>query len=214
ARTLHLGHARGLVPLAALFLVILWAERRAKRATEAYYWLAVIVIRTAATNLSDLGIHDFKLSYALVEPAITALLIAIVSVDVGRDRSAAGVALPDGRAWNLPATDAIYWVTLLIAGILGTASGDFTARILGLGYGSIILAAAYGIVLLASARFGDMSKAWYWASIVAARTAGTTMGDLVARHQGLTFSTVCTGLVLASIVLLWREKRKIRVGET
>src|SRR5579885_1058547 len=50
ARNLHLGHARGLLTLAALFSVILWAERRTKTPTEAYYWLAIIVIRTAATN--------------------------------------------------------------------------------------------------------------------------------------------------------------------
>jgi uncharacterized membrane-anchored protein len=48
SRNLHLGHTRGLLPLAAIFVVILWAENRAKIATEAYYWLAIIVVRTAA----------------------------------------------------------------------------------------------------------------------------------------------------------------------
>ena len=45
SHNLHLGHTRGLAPLAALFLIILWAERRARRTTEAYYWLAIIVLR-------------------------------------------------------------------------------------------------------------------------------------------------------------------------
>src|SRR5262249_19235289 len=66
ARNLHLGHARGLVPLAVLFFVILWMERRAKVATEAYYWLAVIVLRTAATNLADLATHDLRIPYVVV----------------------------------------------------------------------------------------------------------------------------------------------------
>src|SRR5436853_7742351 len=51
---LHLGHTRGLLPLALAFALVLWAERRAKAASEAYYWLAIIVVRTAATNLADL----------------------------------------------------------------------------------------------------------------------------------------------------------------
>jgi uncharacterized membrane-anchored protein len=29
--------------------------------TEAYYWLAIIVLRTAATNLADLCTHDLNL---------------------------------------------------------------------------------------------------------------------------------------------------------
>ena len=56
-----------------------------------------------------------------------------------------------------------------------------------------------------------MTKAWYWASIVAARAAGTTMGDLVARHQGLSLSTACTGLLLAGIVVFWKDRRAVGI---
>ena len=65
SRILGLGHTRGLLPLALIFLAIVWAERRSKVATEAYYWLAIIVLRTGATNLADLGTHDLKLGYFL-----------------------------------------------------------------------------------------------------------------------------------------------------
>jgi uncharacterized membrane-anchored protein len=212
ARNLHLGHTRGLLPLAALFSVILWAERRAKLATEAYYWLAVIVIRTAATNLADLATRDFKLGYGLVESGLTALLIVILLIDLARGGSNNALAGSLGRPLsNLPATDATYWVALLTAGVLGTASGDFVAHVLGLGVGSIILGAIYGIVLFGAARLGGMTKAWYWASIVAARAAGTTMGDLVARHQGLSLSTACTGLLLAGIVVFWKDRRAVGI---
>jgi uncharacterized membrane-anchored protein len=214
ARNLHLGHVRGLLPLAAVFSVILWAERRAKLATEAYYWLAVIVVRTAATNLADLGTRDLKLGYGLVESGLTALLVVILLVDLARSRSTNARAGSVGRRpWIFPTTDAIYWVALLTAGVLGTASGDLVAHVIGLRDGSFILGALYGIVLLVSARMGGMTKAWYWASIVAARAAGTTMGDLVARHLGLSISTACTGLLLASIVLLWKDKTAVEVGD-
>jgi uncharacterized membrane-anchored protein len=66
----HLGHTRGLLPLAALFLVVLWAERRARIQTEAYYWLAIIVLRTGATNLADLSTHDLKLGYGATESVL------------------------------------------------------------------------------------------------------------------------------------------------
>src|SRR5438874_3656473 len=73
ARNLQLGHIRGLLPLAVVFSIILWAERRAKLRTEAYYWLAVIVVRTAATNLADLATRDLRLGYGPVESWLTAL---------------------------------------------------------------------------------------------------------------------------------------------
>jgi uncharacterized membrane-anchored protein len=241
SRNLHLGHTRGLLPLAALFFAILWAERHAKTATEAYYWLAIIVLRTGATNLADFGTHDLKVGYGLIEPGLTALLIVILLVDRARGQSTASGAQPiRGRWQSLPATDATYWAAMLTAGTLGTATGDFVAGNrgatltagtlgtatgdfaagtlgLGVGFGSIVLAAIFAIVLLISVRVGGMSKPWYWASIVAARTAGTTMGDFVASQHGLnlglTVSTACTGCLLASIVVLWRDKSAIALRE-
>jgi uncharacterized membrane-anchored protein len=57
-----------------------------------------------------------------------------------------------------------------------------------------------------------MSVGWYWASVVAARTAGTTLGDMLAsRHGmqlGLSLSTVITGSLLAGVVLLWPQRRE------
>ncbi len=79
SHNLHLGHWRGLAPLAAVFLLIVWAERRARIATEAYYWLAIIVLRTAATNLADLATHDFGLGYLLTDLGLTALLVGVVA---------------------------------------------------------------------------------------------------------------------------------------
>jgi uncharacterized membrane-anchored protein len=215
SHNLHLGHTRGLAPLAALFLIILWLERRSRVATEAYYWLAIIVLRTAATNLADLGTHDLKLGYGAIESGLTVLLIFFLLVDPGRGSSiASGALLESERRRNLPATDGTYWLAMLTAGTLGTASGDFVADVLGLGlgFGSAVLAAIFGMVLLVSWRFGEMSKPWYWASIVAARTAGTTMGDLLAsRHGldlGLPLSTALTGSMLAAIVILWPHRRE------
>src|ERR1700712_3100552 len=50
---LKFGNVKGILPLLILFLGILWLERKARSATEAYYWLAIIVLRTMATNIAD-----------------------------------------------------------------------------------------------------------------------------------------------------------------
>src|SRR5262245_24727624 len=81
SRILGLGHTRGLLPLGLIFLAIIWAEKRSKIATEAYYWLAIIVLRTAATNLADLGTHDLKLGYFLCMGALAAFMVLMLLID-------------------------------------------------------------------------------------------------------------------------------------
>ena len=209
ARYLHLGHTRGLLPLALIFLAIAWAETRARRATEVYYWLAIIVLRTGATNLADLATHDLRLGYPLTLAVLAGLIIAVVLFAYWRDGSAAPAAA-DGR--KLPATDSAYWLAMLTAGTLGTAGGDFVADELGLGvgYGSLVLFAVFLIVLFGATRIGKMGIFWYWAAIVAARTAGTTMGDFLPSRRGLDLglplSTAISLSTLALIVLLWRDR--------
>jgi len=217
ARYLHLGHTGGLLPLALVFLAIVWAETRARRATEAYYWLAIIVLRTGATNIADLMTHDLRLGYPLTLAALAALIIAVLLFVYWRDGTAAPAGT-DGR--KLPATDAAYWLAMLTAGTLGTAGGDFTADELGLGvgYGSLALLAVFLIVLLGATRIGKMSLFWYWAAIVAARTAGTTMGDFLPSRRGLDLglplSTAFTLTALALIVILWRDRQTTLAAET
>jgi uncharacterized membrane-anchored protein len=219
SRILGLGHTRGLLPLALIFLAIVWAERRSKVATEAYYWFAIIVLRTGATNLADLGTHDLKLGYFLCMGLLVALMVAMMLLDRARGVAPVGVARPDGRWHTLPATDASYWVTMLAAGTLGTAAGDWVAEETGLGlaYGSLVLVAVLIAVWFVSNQYGKMTKPWYWLTIVAARTAGTTLGDLLASRRGLGLglwvSTICTSLLLAGIVILWRDRRAAKLRE-
>jgi len=207
---LHLGHWRGLPPLAIRFLAILLLERGSRTATEAYYWLAIIAIRTAATNIADLATHDFALHYAVSDLGLSALLIGVRLTDQMHKHFTAPFRVALEPVIKLPATDMPYWVAMLIAGTLGTASGDWVAHSVGLGFGSIVLVGIFGVVLVAAWRFGGMSMPWYWASIVAARTAGTTLGDYLAGrhglHLGLSVSTTLTACLLAAVVVLWPHR--------
>ena len=198
SHVLQFGHDRGLLPLAAAFAAILWFASRARAVHEAYYWLAVIVLRTAATNLADLATHDWGLGYGAVIAGLAGLLAALVLV-----------RRHGGTSSGLPAADARYWAALLTAGTLGTALGDFVTGDLewGLGWGSLATTAAAALALL-----GRRSKApgWlsYWIAIVAIRTAGTTIGDLLASRSGaalgLSASTALTGALLVAVLVLWQ----------
>jgi uncharacterized membrane-anchored protein len=197
---LHLGHVRGLPPLALTFAALLWQERRSKTPTDVYYWLAIILVRTAATNLADLATHDLKLGFAWVIAGLTALLVLLL------------VSRRPGAPAGMPATDRWYWAAMLTAGTLGTALGDGTADTIGLGAASTSLAALLAAVLALRAQDRLATVQFYWVSVVAVRTAGTCWGDLSADNVGLAVSTVASGIVLAGVVLLWRPNARVSLA--
>ena len=70
-------------------------------------------------------------------------MVLMLLIDWARGVRPNGVAGPDGRWHSLPATDASYWITMLAAGTLGTAAGDWVAEETRarLGFGSLVLVA-------------------------------------------------------------------------
>ena len=199
---LHLGHWRGLVPLGLILAGVLWQERRASQSTPFYYWSAIVLVRTMATNLADLATHDLRLGYA----ATIAALAILLAVALRRDR-----ALPraDPDKGGLPPVTPRYWAAMLIAGTLGTALGDGIAGGLGLGVGlaTCLLCPVLAMAFVLRARSGAMIGIFYWITIVTIRTTGTTLGDLLADTIGLQASTLLTGALLLATVMLSRRRR-------
>ena len=52
AHNMALGHVAGLPFLAIALALVFLLERFDRTAHEAFYWLAIVVVRTAATNLA------------------------------------------------------------------------------------------------------------------------------------------------------------------
>jgi uncharacterized membrane-anchored protein len=201
---LHLGHVRGVPVLAVLFAGILIGERRAVWGGEAWYWAAIVLLRTAATNLADFATHDLHMAYAWVIAALEAVLVLLVVPGGGAARAAAA-----GR----PVTDGWYWGAMLTAGTLGTAIGDCTADDFGLGsgVGSLVLCGVLAAIFAVTQRGAWVGKAAYWITVVGVRSAGTTVGDFFAfRHGmglGLPVSTLVSGMAMVGVLVLWRPQR-------
>ena len=206
---LHLGHWVGLFPLALLLAAILYAERHAP-ASEAWYWAAVIVVRTAATNVADLATHTFNLDYSWVIAALEALQVLVVLATSTRTNE-------DRRGhYPKPVADGWYWASMMAAGTLGTAIGDCAAEVFkfGTGWGTVGL----GVVLAATVALGFATrwstKASYWFAVIAVRSAGTTAGDWLAFSEGgsglglgLLIST-CISCALFVGVLVFRSRNR------
>ena len=220
AGPLGLGHVKGLLPLAIIFLVILFAEKSMKWTTVAFYWLAIIVLRTMATNLSDLGAHDMKIPYLVFIAGLIVFMAGMIVFEKSQGGDKSGIMGADGVWRGLPKTDWIYWVIMLAAGTLGTAIGDYLVEKdqigLGVYWGSALCVPIFGVALWLGTSVGKMTTPWYWVVIVACRTLGTDLGDMLVamfrtvtptRPMGLWLSTVCTALLLTAIIYFWNRRR-------
>lgn len=202
-----LGLGLGLAVLFGLAGLCFLAERRDTRVHEAWYWLVIILIRTGATNIAD------YLAFRLRVPSVAlgvGLCVLLAGLAWRTHFLANARRSEDESAKALPDTDAVYWLAMLTAGVLGTVLGDDASHVLGLKE-----AAASTLVLLLVSLF-LIRNIWsimaYWAAVAVARTAGTAVGDLLAEsrklHLGLTKSTILTGLAFVLMLVLWRSWRK------
>lgn len=192
----------GLLLLAALAGVAFVIERRDDRPHEAWYWLAIIIIRTGATNIADWLAFRVRIPPVALGLSLF-LLLAVLGWRTRRLPARGEVA--DRR---LPATGAVYWGAMLTAGVLGTVLGDDASHAIGQGPASVALSLLLVVALFAS-RGGTRSILFYWATVAIARTAGTAIGDWMAENRilniGLAFSTLITGLGFVAVLRFWRS---------
>jgi uncharacterized membrane-anchored protein len=204
ARNMGLGHVAGLPFLAIALAIVIITERFDRVQHEIYYWISIIIVRTAATNFADFAAGDLKLPRVWVMAGLTVLLAAALWLTwqyVWRRLS--------NKTDNALRADLGYWVCMFIAGTLGTVIGDFCSHDLGLGdAGAAIALSPIVVVLLLVGWQGPLRLLpFYWLTVVGIRAAGTAVGDFVSgRHMlGLPVSTALTGILFVALLAFWKE---------
>jgi uncharacterized membrane-anchored protein len=210
AHNIGLGHVAGLPFLAGGLVVVMVVERFDRTAHETYYWLAIIIVRTAATNFADFASVDLRLQKYWVMAVLALLLIASVYAGWRLASGRTTREIGDGNA--MLRADAGYWLSMFLAGTLGTVIGDYCShdQHLGDAWASVVLSSVLAIVFLIGRGGLLRSLAYYWTTIVTVRAAGTVVGDLFAERNmlGLSLSTLITGAIFVALVVLWKEPRK------
>jgi uncharacterized membrane-anchored protein len=154
------------------------------------------IIKIAATTLGETGgdtlSMGLNLGYALSSVIFFVVFIVFVTVQIRARRFHPG----------------LYWAAIVATTLVGTTMADFADRSLGIGYlgGSSLL---FGLVLLVLFTWrlasGSVSvnnitsfknEGFYWATILAANTLGTALGDLTS--DGLNFGFAGGVLIFAA----------------
>jgi uncharacterized membrane-anchored protein len=156
-----------LTSLAALLVLCVTAvayDRIAGARSEAGYWVAIVAMRAAATNLADIMTHDLALGYVTASVLLAGLTLIV-----------ARFTHPDMTRGGSPHVDGAYWIAMFLAGLFGTVAGDLIHHTIGLYIASAALCVALAGLILVRNAFAPLSVALYWAIIMAERCAGTAV---------------------------------------
>lgn len=199
---LDLGHLSGIPYLVAALIVVFLAERFLKYRSALYFWAAIIIIRASATNVGD-AFRDVHIKFGVSVP-VTCLLLAFMVIAW---RSRAPFTQEQGF---IPVTG-FYWITMFVAGVLGTVAGDAASYPLGFGnFGAMIAFAIPLCFLLVIGRKGLYTDlGFYWLAVVFIRSAGTAAGDLITHTlDSIELSTAISGIVFVALIVVAYEMRK------
>lgn len=191
-----LGIVAGLAVLAAVVALACVLERFDGNKHELWYWLAIIVIRTGATNIADFLSFRVRLNMVGLSAGLALLIAALAWSRASQ------------QVRGLPQTDTRYWLAMLAAGVFGTVLGDVCEHALGEGTALLVLSAILAFILWYGRGGRVQTLYYYWLTVAVARTTGTAIGDWLAESHdlniGLPVSTLITGIVFVGLLVLWR----------
>ncbi len=203
-----LGLGLGLLLLVVLFAATYLVEPRDAAAHQVYYWLAIIIIRTGATNIADYLAFRVRIPALLLAAALAAT-IAVLAWRGAAVRARADTETADP---TLAQTNLTYWAAMLAAGVFGTVLGDVCSHRFGQGPAAIGLGVLLVVLLSTAQSRAATSVAVYWSAVALARTGGTCIGDWFAEnrmmHVGLPLSTLLSGSAFVAILTFWRSVKR------
>ena len=211
--SMNLGYLVSTAIFAAIFLIAVLAQIRARHFHPFLYWTTIIATTTVGTTLADFADRSLGIGYAGGSALLFALLVSSLAVWY---RSLGSVSVD---TVSTPKVEMFYWVTIMFSQTLGTALGDWTADTAGLGYGggAVVFSILLGVVVAAYLWTSISRTVLFWAAFILTRPLGAVVGDFLDKPVnagGLALDRYSASAVLLTImiacILLFRQ----RAGKT
>lgn len=205
--------AIGAILSLTLFVIALRRQLQRREYDTATYWFAVAMVATFGTMAAD-SLHQFLgVPYGIVT-AIYAVVLGAIFWRWWTNEHTLSIHSIDTRR-----REHFYWATVLATFALGTATGDWTATDLHLGFFSSGLLFAGAILVPALAyRLGANPVVTFWTAYIITRPLGASFADWMdfpKRSSGLGWGTapVWTSLAVLMIAVVavigYRERREL-----
>lgn len=193
--SMDLGYLLGTLIFAAVFLVAVVIQVKAKNFHPIIYWVTIIATTTVGTTLADFADRSLGIGYTGGSLLLLGLLLGSLAV---WHKSTGTVSI---ESINSTKSEAFYWITIMFSQTLGTALGDWTADSAGLGYsGAALIFGSLLAVVAALYIWTKVSRVFlFWAAFILTRPLGAVVGDFLDKphdHGGLELSRYSASLAL------------------
>ncbi|HEX6020304.1 MAG TPA: hypothetical protein VFZ28_19580 [Burkholderiaceae bacterium] len=214
--SMGLGYLEGTLIFAALFLLVVGVQIRAKRFHPLVYWATIVATTTVGTTLADFCDRSLGIGYA----GGSTLLLALLLISLFVWQRAMGTVAVD--TVSTPRAELHYWVTIMFSQTLGTALGDWMASTAGLGFdGAALVFGALLVGVAATYFWTSISRtALFWTAFILTRPLGATVGDLLDKPHNLggfglsryLASAVLFAFILTAVLLLPQKPARHGAG--
>lgn len=198
--SMNLGYLLGTAIFAAIFLIAVLAQIKAKAFHPLLYWMTIIATTTVGTTLADFADRSLGIGYAGGASLLAGFLVASLWLWY---RTLGSISVDTVSS---PKAELFYWVTIMLSQTLGTALGDWTSDTAGLGYdgGALLFAALLAIVVVAYYWSKLSHTLLFWMAFILTRPLGAVVGDFLDKPLnagGLALSRYSASLALFGFML-------------
>jgi uncharacterized membrane-anchored protein len=208
---LNLGLSGTSAVMGTALLVALVVQFSVKKYVPFIYWLNIVLVSVAGTLITDNLTDNLGVELWLSSLVFGLLLGVTFLIWFRQEKTLAMKSIISKKR------EAFYWLAILLTFALGTATGDWLAEAVGLGYGlsAVSYAAAIAVIALLWRRkfIGEITA--FWIAYILTRPLGASIGDVLAQDPkvgGFGLGTTTTSIIfllaiLTSVVYLSITKR-------
>jgi len=173
--TLNWGYLAGSALFFTCLIVCAAAQIRARRFYPALYWSTVVAATLFGTTMADFFDRSLGIGYT----GGTLAIFTCMMITLGLWYWTSGTIAVE--TVSTPKTEAFFWIAITFSQTLGTALGDWTSNVAGLGFAGgatlfISLLAVLAVLYYAT----SVSRVFlFWAAFILTRPLGATFGDLL-----------------------------------
>ncbi len=210
---LQLGYGWSAIILSCFLAIALIVEGKAKKQSEARYWLTIIIMSTSGTAFADFITRTLALGYGWGSALLIILFVTVFFAErlyLSRNKQIPQQIEKNISHGSLPQTNVFYWTSILIASTFGTTMGDFVSNGLELGFGggSMLLMSLLIITLFLEFRSKAETILYYWIALVIASTIGATTGDYLTKPDALNLGYgIGSAILIALFTIIFFTRR-------
>ena len=158
------------------FVVAMVLQFSVRRYHSWVYWLAVVMVAVFGTMAADVLHAGLGIPYA-VSTAFYTVVLAVIFVLWYRSEGTLSIHSIYTRR-----REVFYWATVLATFALGTAAGDLTAKVVGLGYlgSGVMFAVVIAIPYVGYRWLGLNPVVAFWFAYIVTRPLGASFADWLA----------------------------------